>query len=72
VGGAESAIAEPYEACAGTGDGSPLGIERSSDDLLFLYTGGTTGMPKGVMWTHRDQWLAHALCGEDHSVSCNR
>ncbi len=23
---------------------------RSGDDLLFIYTGGTTGMPKGVMW----------------------
>jgi acyl-CoA synthetase (AMP-forming)/AMP-acid ligase II len=23
---------------------------RSGDDLLLLYTGGTTGMPKGVMW----------------------
>jgi 3-oxocholest-4-en-26-oate---CoA ligase len=31
------------------GDGSPLGIARSGDDMLFLYTGGTTGMPKGVM-----------------------
>ena len=29
-------------------------IERSPDDLLFLYTGGTTGLPKGVMWKHRD------------------
>lgn len=28
-------------------------IERSPDDLWFLYTGGTTGMPKGVMWPHR-------------------
>ncbi|MEY3805935.1 MAG: hypothetical protein RIR69_747, partial [Actinomycetota bacterium] len=24
------------------------------DDLLFLYTGGTTGMPKGVMWRQED------------------
>jgi len=28
-------------------------IERSGDDLWLLYTGGTTGMPKGVMWPHR-------------------
>ena len=35
------------------GDGSPLGIERAPDDLMFLYTGGTTGMPKGVMWSHQ-------------------
>src|SRR5215469_1269952 len=27
-----------------------LEIRRSPRDLLFLYTGGTTGMPKGVMW----------------------
>jgi 3-oxocholest-4-en-26-oate---CoA ligase len=27
---------------------------RSGDDLLFLYTGGTTGMPKGVMWRQDD------------------
>ena len=26
--------------------------ERSANDLWFLYTGGTTGMPKGVMWPH--------------------
>ena len=28
-------------------------IDRSPEDLWFLYTGGTTGMPKGVMWPHR-------------------
>ena len=28
--------------------------ERSGDDMLFLYTGGTTGMPKGVMWRQED------------------
>ncbi|WP_127781913.1 acyl-CoA synthetase [Rhodococcus sp. X156] len=30
--------------------------ERSSDDLYILYTGGTTGPPKGVMWRHEDVW----------------
>jgi acyl-CoA synthetase (AMP-forming)/AMP-acid ligase II len=27
---------------------------RSADELVFLYTGGTTGLPKGVMWRHGD------------------
>lgn len=30
---------------------------RSGDDLLLLYTGGTTGMPKGVMWRQEDLFI---------------
>jgi acyl-CoA synthetase (AMP-forming)/AMP-acid ligase II len=29
---------------------------RCGDDLYILYTGGTTGNPKGVMWRHEDIW----------------
>ena len=32
--------------------------ERSGEDLYMIYTGGTTGMPKGVMWRHEDVFFA--------------
>ena len=31
---------------------------RSDDDIFIIYTGGTTGMPKGVMWRHEDAYFA--------------
>jgi 3-oxocholest-4-en-26-oate---CoA ligase len=50
-------FAEPYEAIASQ-RAARLDIERSADDLVLLYTGGTTGMPKGVMWQHGALWRA--------------
>ncbi|MDO8901233.1 MAG: acyl-CoA synthetase [Phenylobacterium sp.] len=47
--------AEDYDAIVAQGGDrfeAPWG--RSADDLLFMYTGGTTGMPKGVMWRQED------------------
>lgn len=37
---------------------------RSADDLYCVYTGGTTGMPKGVLWRHEDIFFA-AMGGGD-------
>jgi 3-oxocholest-4-en-26-oate---CoA ligase len=34
--------------------------ERSGDDQVIIYTGGTTGMPKGVMWRSEDIFFALA------------
>jgi fatty-acyl-CoA synthase len=47
-------FAEPFGRVAEDGNGGPLDIQRSGDDQFFIYTGGTTGMPKGVIWTHND------------------
>ncbi|HYD45603.1 MAG TPA: acyl-CoA synthetase [Phenylobacterium sp.] len=47
-------FAERFEDLAAEGNGGPLDIQRSGDDQFFIYTGGTTGMPKGVMWAHND------------------
>jgi acyl-CoA synthetase (AMP-forming)/AMP-acid ligase II len=38
---------------------------RSGDDKLLIYTGGTTGLPKGVLWRHED-FYASALAGGNH------
>ncbi len=49
--------AVPYEDVVGGGvDAFSPPWKRDGDDLWILYTGGTTGMPKGVMWRHDDLW----------------
>ncbi|MCP2300267.1 Acyl-CoA synthetase (AMP-forming)/AMP-acid ligase II [Nocardia amikacinitolerans] len=45
-----------YEAALAQSSGARDFGERSPDDLYMLYTGGTTGMPKGVMWRQEDVW----------------
>src|SRR3954447_16503708 len=59
-GGSVPAWAVPYEEVASASAGeagvrAPWG--RSGDDLLLLYTGGTTGMPKGGMWRQDDLFM---------------
>jgi fatty-acyl-CoA synthase len=38
--------------------GTPTDREPSGDDLVFLYTGGTTGSPKAVMWRSDDLYVS--------------
>ncbi|GGK64145.1 fatty-acyl-CoA synthase [Sphaerisporangium melleum] len=60
VGGASRVPgAVPYEqALAGRPDGRDGFPARSGEDVYIIYTGGTTGMPKGVMWRTRDLFMA--------------
>lgn len=55
VGGADDVPpwAVAYEALIAASEPAER-VERSGDDLWILYTGGTTGHPKGVMWPHRN------------------
>lgn len=46
-----------YESIVGSGTPVLPPIEPSPDDLYVLYTGGTTGMPKGVLWRQHDIFM---------------
>jgi acyl-CoA synthetase (AMP-forming)/AMP-acid ligase II len=52
-----------YEDALDAQSDEALGITRSADDLYMLYTGGTTGMPKGVMWRQEDIFFAALMGG---------
>ncbi|MET7768038.1 acyl-CoA synthetase [Nocardia sp. NPDC005366] len=45
-----------YDTVLATSSGERDFGERSVDDIFMIYTGGTTGLPKGVMWRHEDWW----------------
>jgi 3-oxocholest-4-en-26-oate---CoA ligase len=46
-----------YESVVASGPSQPPPVEPSPDDLYVLYTGGTTGMPKGVLWRQHDIFM---------------
>lgn len=46
-----------YESIVASGSAEPPPVEPSPDDLYVLYTGGTTGMPKGVLWRQHDIFM---------------
>ena len=69
---ADDSKLDPIEFEAAIASGSPVRDfgERSDDDVYLLYTGGTTGMPKGVMWRQEDVY--YALGGGIDAVSGER
>ena len=46
-----------YESVIASSSPEPPPVQHSSDDLYVLYTGGTTGMPKGVLWRQHDIFM---------------
>jgi len=47
-----------YEEAMSSGSPERDFAPRSGDDRYILYTGGTTGLPKGVVWRHEDVFFA--------------
>ena len=54
--GADAGGATGYAAALAAGSPARDFPPRSGDDVYIIYTGGTTGYPKGVMWRHEDIW----------------
>ncbi len=59
-----------YETALALGSPERRFTRRSGEDLYCLYTGGTTGLPKGVIWRHEDVFFA-AMGGGDTLASGN-
>jgi 3-oxocholest-4-en-26-oate---CoA ligase len=51
-------LGEPYEAALAASSTALDFAPRRSEDHYVIYTGGTTGLPKGVVWTHEDAFYA--------------
>lgn len=50
--------ARDHEETIAAADPAPLVAQPSPDDLYIVYTGGTTGRPKGVLWRQEDIFFA--------------
>ncbi|MCV7411937.1 acyl-CoA synthetase [Mycobacterium florentinum] len=46
-----------YDTIIRSSPSQPPPVQHSPDDLYVLYTGGTTGMPKGVLWRQHDIFM---------------
>lgn len=64
-----TAVGDDFEAVLAGASPERAFEPRSSDDLFIVYTGGTTGMPRGVMWRHEDLFFAALQGGNPGGVS---
>ncbi len=51
-------LGEDYESGLGAQSSVRDFAPRTGEELWIIYTGGTTGMPRGVMWRHQDLFFA--------------
>jgi acyl-CoA synthetase (AMP-forming)/AMP-acid ligase II len=58
TGGDLASPAQDYEAALAGAPADRNFPPRSGDDHYLIYTGGTTGMPKGVLWRHEDLFFS--------------
>ncbi|NLU70444.1 acyl-CoA synthetase [Streptomyces sp. HNM0574] len=72
--GAPQPALAPVDFAAAEASGSPeRGFpRRSGDDQIIIYTGGTTGMPKGVMWRAEDIFFSGMGGGDPTGTPVSR
>ncbi|MEU9733831.1 acyl-CoA synthetase [Streptomyces sp. NPDC048002] len=58
VGAGDGSLGVPFTEAEASGSPERGFPTRSGDDQFIIYTGGTTGMPKGVMWRQEDLFFA--------------
>ena len=70
LGGADGAI--PLSALQGDPDAAPeVAIDPATDTAAILYSGGTTGLPKGVLLSHRNLVATLALAEDAMALSAD-
>jgi len=60
-----------YEDALAAAAATPPPVDRSPDDLYILCTGGTTGMPKGVLWRQADIFMG-SMGGRDLTTGAEK